>query len=113
MRYALGIEYDGAGFFGWQRQSHRPSVQQSVEKAIAVVANHPVTVICAGRTDTGVHARGQVVHFDSPSERTERQWVLGINSNLPDTVRVLWIRAVDDSFTRVLVHFPEVINTAY
>jgi len=98
MRYALGIEYDGAGFFGWQRQSHAPSVQQSVEKALAVVADHPVTVICAGRTDTGVHARGQVAHFDSPSKRSERQWLLGINSNLPETVRVLWIRAVDDSF---------------
>jgi len=98
MRYALGIEYDGAEFFGWQRQSHAPSIQQSVEKALAAVANHPVTVICAGRTDTGVHARGQVVHFDSPSERSERQWILGINSNLPDAVRVLWIRAVDDSF---------------
>jgi tRNA pseudouridine38-40 synthase len=98
MRYALGIEYDGAGFNGWQRQSHAPSVQQSVEKALGVVANHPVTVICAGRTDTGVHARGQVAHFDSPSERSERQWILGINSNLPDAVRVLWIRSVDDSF---------------
>jgi tRNA pseudouridine38-40 synthase len=98
MRYALGIEYDGAAFFGWQRQSHASSVQQSLEKALGIVANHPVTVICAGRTDSGVHARGQVVHFDSPSERSERQWLLGINSNLPDAVRVLWIRAVDDSF---------------
>jgi tRNA pseudouridine38-40 synthase len=98
MRYALGIEYDGAGFCGWQRQSHSPSVQQSIEKAIQVVANHPVTVICAGRTDTGVHARSQVVHFDSLSVRSERQWVLGINSNLPDPVRVMWIREVDDSF---------------
>jgi tRNA pseudouridine38-40 synthase len=98
MRYALGIEYDGAEFFGWQRQSHAPSVQQSLEKAISVVANHPVSVVCAGRTDTGVHARGQVAHFDSLSERSNRQWVLGINSNLPDAVRVLWIRVVDDSF---------------
>lgn len=98
MRFAMGIEYDGAEFFGWQRQSHAASVQQSVEKALAVVADHPVTVICAGRTDTGVHARGQVVHFDSPSERSERQWILGINSNLPDAVRILWVKAVDDSF---------------
>ena len=98
MRYALGIEYDGTGFCGWQRQSHAPSVQQSVENALATVANHPVTVICAGRTDTGVHARGQVVHFDSPAERSKRQWMLGINSNLPDSVRILWIREVDDSF---------------
>jgi tRNA pseudouridine38-40 synthase len=98
MRYALGIEYDGAGFCGWQRQNHSPSVQDSVEKAVEAVANHPVSVICAGRTDTGVHARGQVVHFDSPSGRSERQWLLGINSNLPDAVRVLWVRQVDDSF---------------
>ena len=98
MRYVLGIEYDGAAFFGWQRQSHAASVQQCVENALATVANHQVTVICAGRTDTGVHARGQVVHFDSPSKRSERQWILGINSNLPDAVRVQWIRAVDDSF---------------
>lgn len=98
MRYALGIEYDGAGFCGWQRQHHSPSVQQSLEKALETVADHPVTVICAGRTDTGVHARGQVAHFDSPSLRTDRQWVLGVNSNLPDTVRVLWVREVDDSF---------------
>jgi len=98
MRYAVGIEYDGAGFFGWQRQSHAPSVQQSVEDALTAVADHAVTVICAGRTDTGVHARGQVVHFDSPSERSERQWILGVNSKLPDAVRVLWVRPVDDSF---------------
>lgn len=98
MRYALGIEYDGAGFYGWQRHGKTPSVQLSVETALGVVANHSVSVICAGRTDTGVHARGQVVHFDSPSERSDRQWILGINSNLPDAVRVLWIRAVDDSF---------------
>jgi tRNA pseudouridine38-40 synthase len=98
MRYALGIEYDGAAFFGWQRQSHAASVQQSVEKALGVVANHPVTVICAGRTDSGVHARGQVVHFDTQSERSQRQWLLGSNSNLPDAVRVQWIRPVDFSF---------------
>jgi len=98
MRYALGIEYDGAEFNGWQRQSHAPSVQLSVEIALAVVANHPVTVICAGRTDSGVHARGQVVHFDSPSERSERQWILGTNSNLPDAVRIRWGRQVDASF---------------
>ena len=98
MRYALGLEYDGAAFFGWQRQNDTATVQSSVESALGVVANHPVTVICAGRTDTGVHARGQVVHFDSSSQRTPRQWMLGINSNLPDTVRSVWIREVDDSF---------------
>ena len=98
MRYALGLEYDGSGFSGWQRQSHSASVQQCVESSLAMVANHPVTVICAGRTDTGVHARGQVVHFDTTSERSDRQWMLGINSNLPDAVRSVWIRRVDDNF---------------
>ncbi|MCW8926011.1 MAG: tRNA pseudouridine(38-40) synthase TruA [Xanthomonadales bacterium] len=98
MRYAFGIEYDGSGFFGWQRQDHAPSVQQAVEQAVSGVANHPVTVIAAGRTDTGVHAHGQVAHFDSDSRRTDRQWILGINSNLPDSIRVLWVRRVDDSF---------------
>ncbi len=98
MRYALGIEYDGAGFNGWQRQSHAPSVQECVETAVASVADHKLTVVCAGRTDTGVHARGQVAHFDSPAERSDRQWVLGVNSNLPTSVRVLWVRAVDKDF---------------
>jgi tRNA pseudouridine38-40 synthase len=98
MRYALGIEYDGSGFCGWQRQNHSPSVQLKVEQALATVAAHPVTVICAGRTDTGVHARCQVVHFDTTSSRSDRQWMLGVNSNLPDAVRVQWIRKVDDSF---------------
>jgi tRNA pseudouridine38-40 synthase len=98
MRYAFGIEYDGSGFCGWQRQSHSPSVQLSVERALSAVADHPVTVTCAGRTDTGVHARGQVAHFDTASSRTDRQWMLGLNSNLPDSIRVLWIRQVDDSF---------------
>jgi len=98
MRYALGIEYDGSGFSGWQRQDHAPSVQQSLESAMSIVADHPVTITAAGRTDTGVHAYCQVAHFDSDSERSGRQWTLGINSNLPDAVRVLWVRAVDDSF---------------
>jgi len=98
MRFALGLEYDGAAFFGWQRQSHAASVQQSVEQALTAVADHPVNVTCAGRTDTGVHARGQVVHFDSTAKRTARQWMLGINSNLPVAVRAIWIRKVDSSF---------------
>jgi tRNA pseudouridine38-40 synthase len=73
-------------------------VQLALEQAISKVADHPVTVIAAGRTDTGVHALGQVAHFDSEARRSERQWVLGINSNLPDTVRVLWSRCVDADF---------------
>jgi tRNA pseudouridine38-40 synthase len=98
MRHALGLEYDGSAFFGWQRQHQTLTVQQSLEDALSVVADHSVTVICAGRTDTGVHARGQVVHFDSPSERKHRQWMLGVNSNLPGAVRAMWVRTVDDTF---------------
>ncbi len=98
MRYALGIEYDGRGFHGWQAQREDPSVQLCLEKALAVVADHRLRVICAGRTDTGVHARCQVVHFDSEAERSERQWILGLNSNLPPTVCVLWVRQVDAEF---------------
>lgn len=98
MRYALALEYDGSGYSGWQRQINSPSVQAEVERALAKVANHEVTVICAGRTDTGVHARGQVVHFDTSSSRTDRQWMLGVNSHLPDDVRAVWIKSVDDDF---------------
>jgi tRNA pseudouridine38-40 synthase len=98
MRFALGIEYDGSGFNGWQSQRSDPSVQDSIEQALQTVANHSVSVVAAGRTDTGVHAVCQVAHFDSASERSERQWVLGINSNLPPTVCVRWARAVPDDF---------------
>lgn len=98
MRYALGIEYDGSGFYGWQRQKELVSVQASVEQALSRVANHPVTVVCAGRTDTGVHAHCQVVHFDSDADRNLRSWLRGSNSNLPTSVSILWIRPVDNSF---------------
>lgn len=98
MRYALGIEYDGSGFFGWQTQKQSPTVQECLEKAVSRVADHPVSVTCAGRTDTGVHALGQVVHFDSESERTERSWILGVNAHLTDAASALWIRQVDEDF---------------
>jgi tRNA pseudouridine38-40 synthase len=98
MRVALGIEYDGTSYNGWQRQKTGLGVQQRVEEALSVVANQPVEVICAGRTDTGVHASGQVVHFDTDSERTERGWLLGANTNLPDDVNVSWVAPVPDDF---------------
>jgi len=98
MRLALGIEYDGTDFLGWQRLSHGRSVQATVESALSFVAAHPVEVTCAGRTDAGVHARCQVVHFDSASERSERAWTLGTNSRLPSGVAVLWARRVADDF---------------
>ncbi|RLK50202.1 tRNA pseudouridine38-40 synthase [Alkalispirillum mobile] len=97
-RLALGLEYDGSGFCGWQRQDHAPSVQEALEKALSRVADEPVTVTCAGRTDTGVHATEQVVHFETAAYRPEHAWVLGANSNLPGGVAVRWARPVDDTF---------------
>lgn len=99
MRIALGIEYDGGGFKGWQLQRHGVrTVQGELEAALQRVAAHPVRVNCAGRTDTGVHAVGQVVHFETEARREPRNWVLGANVNLPDDVAVNWARAVDDGF---------------
>lgn len=98
MRLALGLEYDGSRFFGFQRQRQRPTVQECLEDALARVAGHPVTVHCAGRTDTGVHAVCQVIHFDTPAMRSERSWVLGCNTHLPDGATALWIREVPADF---------------
>lgn len=98
MRIALGVEYDGHGFCGWQYQDHSPSVQEEVEKALSKVANQPIKVICAGRTDTGVHATEQVIHIDTDAERTMRAWVYGANANLPKGVAVLWATPVADDF---------------
>lgn len=97
-RIVLGLEYDGSRFFGFQRQRQRPTVQEALEAALQQVADHPVTVHCAGRTDSGVHALCQVVHFDTPARRSERGWVLGTNSNLPDGVSVLWARHAAPGF---------------
>ncbi|MCP4302504.1 MAG: tRNA pseudouridine(38-40) synthase TruA [Gammaproteobacteria bacterium] len=98
MRIALGIEYDGTGYNGWQRQKTGLGVQQRLEEALSLVANKPVEVVCAGRTDTGVHASGQVIHFDTSSRRSRRGWLLGANSNLPDDISVTWAKPVDDEF---------------
>ena len=98
MRIALGIEYDGSAYYGWQRQKEVISVQEELEKALSIVANHPVTVNCAGRTDTGVHGTGQVIHFDTTAERKDVAWTLGVNANLPDDIAVRWMTTVDDSF---------------
>ncbi|MGK0409084.1 MAG: tRNA pseudouridine38-40 synthase [Shewanella psychromarinicola] len=98
MRVALGIEYDGSVFCGWQRQLDVDSVQAQLEKALSYVANEPIKVLCAGRTDTGVHATGQVVHFDTNVQRPMTAWTLGVNANLPDSIAVRWMKEVDDSF---------------
>ena len=88
-RIALGIEYDGAQHYGWQRQREVPSVQEHLEKALSTVANTPIEVQCAGRTDAGVHATGQVVHFDCDAVRPLKAWTMGVNANLPSSVAVL------------------------
>jgi tRNA pseudouridine38-40 synthase len=106
MRFALGIEYDGSGFSGWQRLSRpgepdrrgEPTVQAAIETALSFVAGHAVEVTCAGRTDAGVHAACQVVHFDSASGREPRGWVLGATTRLPPSVCALWCVPVAPDF---------------
>ena len=98
MRVALGIEYDGATFFGWQRQREVPSVQQHVERALSHIAASPIEITCAGRTDAGVHATGQVIHFDTDVHRPEKAWTMGGNANLPDTIAIKWAREVNGDF---------------
>jgi len=99
MRIAAGIEYDGSKFCGWQLQKDAVrTVQGEVEAALGKVANHEVRVICAGRTDTGVHATGQVIHFETDAVRDERAWVFGANANLPKDIVLLWAKPVSDEF---------------
>jgi tRNA pseudouridine38-40 synthase len=98
-RYAAQIEYDGTSFAGWQYQDHARTVQQVVEAAFSQVADHAVKVVCSGRTDAGVHAIGQVIHFDSEAIRPEKAWVFGANTHLPRDVSVRWIRPVPDRFS--------------
>ncbi len=103
-RYALGIEYRGTRYSGWQRQEQRedivrhPSVQSQVESALNQVANESIVTVCAGRTDSGVHAREQVIHFETRARRPLKAWVLGVNTHLPDDVSVLWAKQVPNDF---------------
>ena len=105
-RYAMGVEYDGAEFFGWQRltkhgepeREGEPTLQGTLEAALSFVAGTPIETICAGRTDAGVHARGQVIHFDSPVRRDPRGWVLGTTSKLPPAMCVRWCIPVVSDF---------------
>ncbi len=97
-RWAALVEYDGSEFRGWQTQSGEPTVQEAVERALTRVADHPVTVQCAGRTDSGVHATGQVIHFDTTAERDSEAWVRGGNANLPKAVALHWAVPVEPDF---------------
>jgi tRNA pseudouridine38-40 synthase len=97
-RVAIGIEYDGSAYSGWQLQQHAPSVQAELERALAQVADHELRLTAAGRTDAGVHALVQVAHFDTTSPRPERAWVLGGSAGCARDVSVLWARQVPDDF---------------
>ncbi len=97
-RIALGIEYHGIGFCGWQSQPSGCAVQDHLERALRIFVGMPVSVVCAGRTDTGVHGLAQVVHLDTEIDRDERAWVRGTNANLPTAIRVLWAKKVPDEF---------------
>jgi tRNA pseudouridine38-40 synthase len=98
MRIALALEYDGSRFLGWQTQPGGGTVQDTLQAALSGIAGSAVQVTCAGRTDRGVHARGQVVHFDTEAARPDSAWVRGVNALLPDSVAVLWAARVADEF---------------
>lgn len=100
MRIAAGIEYNGSNYHGWQTQSCPPqnTLQAQCEKALSQVADHPIYITCAGRTDKGVHALSQVIHFDTTANRTMHAWISGANHCLPHDIRLLWAKAIDISF---------------
>lgn len=98
MRIALGLEYEGSGFAGWQSQPHGNTVQDVLESAVAEIAGVPVRLNCAGRTDAGVHGAVQVVHFDTSAPRPLHAWVRGVNTHLPESVAVRWAREVPEDF---------------
>ena len=99
-RIALAIEYDGTTYSGWQRQASpgQPTVQSALERALSQVADKKITTTCAGRTDAGVHATCQIIHFDSPVDRGRKAWTMGVNSLLPESIRVNWSQTVDPEF---------------
>ena len=98
MRLALGLAYDGSSRPGWQTQPSGDALQDCLERALSQVADHRVETVCAGRTDAGVHALAQVVHFDTTAERPLNAWVRGVNARLPDCIAVQWARAVQPDF---------------
>jgi tRNA pseudouridine38-40 synthase len=97
-RIAIGLEYDGSPFRGWQCQKEGKTVQVSLETALSKVAAHRVKVVAAGRTDAGVHAMSQVIHFDTSASRTDSAWIFGTNTQLPPSVRVIWAKQVEPHF---------------
>jgi len=98
MRIALGLEYHGMPFHGWQSQADGSGVQDALERALSEIGGQSVSVIAAGRTDSGVHATMQVVHFDTDAQRPGTAWVRGVNALLPDAVAVHWSMPIADEF---------------
>lgn len=98
MRIALGVEYDGRPYCGWQSQADGQTVQDTMQAALSQIASAPISVIAAGRTDTGVHALEQVIHFDTQADRPLTAWVRGANALLPDSIAVRWAHLVPDEF---------------
>jgi tRNA pseudouridine38-40 synthase len=98
MRIALGVEYCGTRYHGWQLQEQIPTLQRTLDQALSKIADEPIKTLCAGRTDAGVHALGQVVHFDTNTIRTVRAWSIGTNAFLPSDIAVRWAQEVDDNF---------------
>jgi tRNA pseudouridine38-40 synthase len=97
-RIAVGLIYQGTRYHGFQRQLGVATIQQAVERALSSIADHPIRIACAGRTDSGVHATGQVIHFDTDAIRRDKAWVQGVNTLLPDDISVAWMRPVADTF---------------
>ena len=112
MRIALGIEYDGSNYYGWQRQNSFISVQECLEKALEKIALEPVVVTCAGRTDAGVHATYQVVHFDTQVNRPIKAWTRGVCTHLPKDIAVKWAQVTTDKF-HVIKLFNHTLNNLY
>lgn len=98
-RIAISVEYDGSGYRGWQAQKHDSQViQTEVEKALSSVGDEPINVVCSGRTDSGVHASSQICHFDTVAHRDPYNWVMGVNTQLPNDISLSWAQQVDPEF---------------
>ena len=98
MRIALQVSYDGTNYYGWQAQDGLATIAGNLEEALSFIANEKITCVCAGRTDAGVHALRQIIHFDTSARRSDYAWVAGVNSRLPPEIRVIWAKEVDEKF---------------
>ncbi|WP_295164634.1 tRNA pseudouridine(38-40) synthase TruA [uncultured Buchnera sp.] len=98
-KFALGVEYNGSCYHGWQRQKGFSTVQEEIENALSKIANHQINVVCSGRTDSGVHSIGQVIHFTSSSIRSDFSWTVGVNTHLSKNISIKWIKEVPEHFS--------------